>query len=96
MNADVLILATGYVRNAHESILASIEPLLAQKHMGWKVQRNYRLELDKSQVDVDAGIWLQGCNESTHGLSDSLLSILAVRGAEIVQAIFGAQLSSEN
>ncbi|EGE03629.1 L-ornithine 5-monooxygenase [Trichophyton equinum CBS 127.97] len=96
MNADVLILATGYVRNAHESILASIEPLLAQKQMGWKVQRNYRLELDKSQVDADAGIWLQGCNESTHGLSDSLLSILAVRGAEIVQAIFGAHLSNGN
>ncbi|EZF30464.1 L-ornithine N(5)-monooxygenase [Trichophyton mentagrophytes] len=96
MNADALILATGYVRNAHESILASIEPLLAQKQMGWKVQRNYRLELDKSQVDADAGIWLQGCNESTHGLSDSLLSILAVRGAEIVQAIFGAQLSNGN
>ncbi|EEQ27378.1 putative taxifolin 8-monooxygenase [Microsporum canis] len=96
INADALILATGYVRNAHESILASIEPLLAQKHTGWKVQRNYRLELDKSQVDINAGIWLQGCNESTHGLSDSLLSILAVRGGEIVQAIFGAQLANGN
>ncbi|EFQ97798.1 L-ornithine 5-monooxygenase [Nannizzia gypsea CBS 118893] len=96
INADALILATGYLRNAHEYMLSSIEPLLAQKHMGWKVQRNYRLDLDKNQVDVDAGIWLQGCNESTHGLSDSLLSILAVRGGEIVQAIFGAQLSNGN
>ncbi|KAK2868093.1 hypothetical protein FQN49_003166 [Arthroderma sp. PD_2] len=96
INADALILATGYLRNAHESMLASIEHLRAQKQMGWKVQRDYRLELDKSQVDVNAGIWLQGCNESTHGLSDSLLSILAVRGGEIVQAIFGAQLANGN
>jgi L-ornithine N5-oxygenase len=32
---------------------------------------------------------LQGCNEKTHGLSDSLLSILAVRGGEMVESIFG-------
>ncbi|KAF3491149.1 uncharacterized protein GIQ15_00666 [Arthroderma uncinatum] len=96
LTADALVLATGYLRNAHESMLASIEPLRAHKQMGWKVQRNYRLELDKGQVDVNAGIWLQGCNESTHGLSDSLLSILAVRGGEIVQAIFGAQLANGN
>jgi L-ornithine N5-oxygenase len=32
---------------------------------------------------------LQGCNESTHGLSDTLLSILATRGGEMVNSIFG-------
>ena len=36
-----------------------------------------------------AGIWLQGCNEATHGLSDSLLSILATRAGELVRSIFG-------
>ncbi|KAI8459322.1 L-lysine 6-monooxygenase (NADPH-requiring)-domain-containing protein [Phakopsora pachyrhizi] len=32
-------------------------------------------------------IWLQGCNESTHGISDSLLSVSSVRAGEILNGI---------
>jgi L-ornithine N5-oxygenase len=49
--------------------------------------------LDGAKVSAQAGIWLQGCNEKTHGLSDSLLSVLAVRGGEIVASVFGEQLA---
>ena len=56
----------------------------------WQIQRNYALTLDPQKVDTStAGIWLQGCNESTHGLADTLLSTLATRGGEIVESIFG-------
>ncbi|OAV98400.1 hypothetical protein PTTG_05560 [Puccinia triticina 1-1 BBBD Race 1] len=32
-------------------------------------------------------VWLQGCNEKTHGISDSLLSVLSVRSGEIFDGI---------
>ena len=54
--------------------------------------RNYKLDLNKDLVDEDAGIWLQGSNESSHGISDTLLSILATRSGEIVESIFGSKL----
>jgi L-ornithine N5-oxygenase len=45
------------------------------------VTRNYRLVLDGPAT---AACYLQGVNESTHGIADSLLSVLAHRSAEIV------------
>lgn len=60
----------------------------------WSVGRNYGVQFEKGTVSSDAGLWLQGCNEGTHGLSDTLLSILAVRGGEMVDNIFGSKTSS--
>lgn len=46
----------------------------------YSVMENYRLDLPKTFVGADAKagaflptVWLQGCNEGTHGISDSLL-----------------------
>ncbi|KAK2750702.1 hypothetical protein FQN57_002775 [Myotisia sp. PD_48] len=86
--ADALLVATGYTRNAHESMLQPIEFLRNEQDMRWSVQRDYKVVLQDGKVDEKAGIWLQGCNEATHGLSDTLLSILAARGGQIVQSIF--------
>ncbi len=55
----------------------------------WGINRDYSVKFEPGSVHEDAGIWLQGCNESTHGLSDTLLSILAVRAGELVESIFG-------
>ncbi|KAL9109038.1 MAG: hypothetical protein Q9227_006278 [Pyrenula ochraceoflavens] len=122
LQADAIIVATGYSRDSHNSLLTNIEPLRAHfptttttttttatnhnetlnGHTStklpptpWRVSRNYKLQLDASKVSPNAGIWLQGCNESTHGLSDTLLSILATRGGEIVESIFGELLSGK-
>ncbi|KFY87813.1 hypothetical protein V500_06740 [Pseudogymnoascus sp. VKM F-4518 (FW-2643)] len=54
------------------------------------VGRDYKVQYAPGAVEEGAGVWLQGCNEKTHGLSDTLLSILAHRGGEVVQSIFGA------
>jgi len=93
LEVDYVFTATGYVRNAHESMLSEIRNLLPdelQKNGNFAVSRDYRVQLDGEKVDKRrAGVWLQGCNEGTHGLSDTLLSILAVRGGELVQSIFG-------
>ena len=45
-----------------------------------RVSRNYRMI---TPPDITAGCYLQGTNEATHGMSDSLISVLAVRAGEI-------------
>ncbi|KAI3324423.1 L-lysine 6-monooxygenase (NADPH-requiring)-domain-containing protein [Xylariaceae sp. AK1471] len=55
------------------------------------VARDYSVQFAPGKVSPGSGIWLQGCCEGTHGLSDTLLSILAVRSQEIVDSIFGDQ-----
>ncbi|KAF3068464.1 L-ornithine N(5)-monooxygenase [Daldinia childiae] len=54
-----------------------------------KVSRDYSVQFSPGKVAPGSGIWLQGCCEGTHGLSDTLLSVLATRSEEIVGSIFG-------
>lgn len=89
LEVDAVILATGYVRDVHEKLLKGVEHLRPRADQHWRVRRDYKVEMERSSVSPGAGIWLQGCNESTHGLSDTLLSILATRGGELVESIFG-------
>lgn len=49
-----------------------------------KVTRDYRLEIDQPAT---AAVYLQGVNEATHGIADSLLSVLAPRANDILQDI---------
>ncbi|KAI9824291.1 MAG: hypothetical protein M1826_007388 [Phylliscum demangeonii] len=90
---DAVIVATGYIRDVHLRMLQPTKHLLAPPVNGherrWAVSRDYRLQMDADKVSPSAGVWLQGCNEDTHGLSDTLLSILAIRGGEMVQSVFG-------
>ncbi|KAG6010300.1 hypothetical protein E4U21_007349 [Claviceps maximensis] len=53
------------------------------------VGRDYKVKFAAGTVAEDAGVWLQGCCEGTHGLSDTLLSVLATRSGEMVENIFG-------
>lgn len=94
VEVDALMVATGYYRNAHEQLLRSVQHLRPASQEEWTPARDYRVEMDPSKVSPDSGIWLQGCNEKTHGLSDSLLSVLAARGGEMVESLFGRQLAS--
>lgn len=48
------------------------------------VERDYRLRLPEGQT---CGVYLNGGVEETHGLSSSLLSVVAVRAAEILDSI---------
>ncbi|KAJ5170684.1 FAD-dependent pyridine nucleotide-disulfide oxidoreductase [Penicillium coprophilum] len=93
LDVDALMVATGYLRDAHEELLENVRSLRPAGASGWNPGRDYRVSLDDAKVSAQAGIWLQGCNERTHGLSDSLLSVLAVRGGEIVSSVFADQLA---
>lgn len=79
LHCDLVLLGTGFekempwlVRNIAESVGVS----------DISVDRNYRMQLPPH---VQAGCYLQGMNEATHGIADSLLSVLAIRAQEIVQ-----------
>lgn len=77
---DAVVLATGYRRDGHKRLLEGV-----QGHLGeGDVARDYRL---LCQPGFSAGIFLQGCCEASHGLSDTLLSVLAVRSQEVVDAL---------
>jgi L-ornithine N5-oxygenase len=72
IEVDYVFTATGYVRNAHEDMLSEVRHLLPkelQKEGKFKARRDYSVVLDGEKVDGGAGVWLQGCNEGTHGVS---------------------------
>ncbi|KAJ4288775.1 PAK- GC kinase Sid1 [Collariella sp. IMI 366227] len=54
-----------------------------------EVGRDYGVRFSNGAVASGSGIWLQGCCEGTHGLSDTLLSVLSTRSGEMVKSIFG-------
>ena len=105
LEVDAVFVGTGYTRSAHAQLLNPILDLLTpsdappdpsspnqpspKSKREFTVQRDYKIALSAAHVSHAAGIYLQGCNQDTHGLADTLLSILAVRGGEIVESIFG-------
>ncbi|TPX13689.1 uncharacterized protein E0L32_005892 [Thyridium curvatum] len=56
-----------------------------------EVGRDYGVKFTPGSVAEGSGVWLQGCCEGSHGLSDTLLSVLATRAGEIVESIFGVK-----
>ncbi|EED14680.1 L-ornithine 5-monooxygenase, putative [Talaromyces stipitatus ATCC 10500] len=94
---DLVVLATGYHRRPFSGILKDLKPLLLSESEdnGSLVQRNYRLLFKPGSVVRDAAIWLQGSCETTHGISDTLLSILAVRADELLDSINASRKTVE-
>ncbi|MFF3437237.1 SidA/IucD/PvdA family monooxygenase [Streptosporangium sp. NPDC002721] len=86
---DVLLLGTGFDRR----MPTLIRDLAARAGLGEiGVDRFYKLSLP---VGSDASCYLQGVNEDTHGIADSLLSTLANRAEEIVYDIQGSNAAAE-
>lgn len=77
---DAVVLATGYAREHHKTLLAPLAPYLGD----FQADRNYRL---RSTPGFRPAVFLQGACEATHGLSDTLLSIIAIRTGEIGEAL---------
>ncbi|KXN65828.1 hypothetical protein CONCODRAFT_80679 [Conidiobolus coronatus NRRL 28638] len=82
---DGVIMATGYTRQLHKKLLSNITPYFIHSDVdNYGISRDYSVPT-KSEFKV--GVYLQGCNEPTHGLSDTLLSVLAIRGPEVVDSL---------
>jgi len=80
---DAVILATGYERQSHHKLLAPLQELLGDI----QTNRHYRVEAD---ADLITPIYLQGFSEASHGLSETLLSVLAIRSEEIGRSLHDA------
>ncbi|TNJ42750.1 lysine N(6)-hydroxylase/L-ornithine N(5)-oxygenase family protein [Phaeobacter sp. B1627] len=77
---DLVILATGFRRRLGETLLAGLEEFLT----GVETDRGYRIG---TTAGFGPRIFLQGYSENTHGLSDTLLSVLPVRADEIASGL---------
>jgi L-ornithine N5-oxygenase len=77
---DAVILATGYDR---ETPHAFLEPIQRYVRDG-TLDRNYRLATSPA---FRPQIHLQGYSEASHGLSDTLLSVVATRAQEIAESL---------
>lgn len=76
---DLVMVATGYERNMHEYMLENAKWMMPQEHRTRTlVNRDYSVKFEEGRVSKDAGVWLQGCNESTHGVSSYIPAIQVV------------------
>jgi L-ornithine N5-oxygenase len=80
-----LILATGYNHRNQHHILDELSPYLIKTPSGdYSLNRNYSIESDQNFLPK---IFLQGICETTHGFSDTLLSILPIRAYQVVDEL---------
>ncbi|WP_068026031.1 SidA/IucD/PvdA family monooxygenase [Nocardia mexicana] len=78
MRCDLVLLGTGY----SPEMPALVRDLADRVGLpGIEVTRRYRMELGGS---ARGAVYLQGVNEATHGISDTLISVLAHRSQDIV------------
>ena len=84
---DLVILATGYERTSHRRLLAPLAEYLGD----FSVERAYRLRADER---LRAPIFVQGYAQSSHGLSDTLLSVLPIRAEEVATALYERQAAA--
>ncbi|GAA6062279.1 hypothetical protein JCM10212_000939 [Sporobolomyces blumeae] len=76
------------------AVLKDVPTSTSDELPNFVVGDNYRLQVPTSVTEADGKvrnfkptIWLQGSCEKSHGISDSLLSVLAVRSGEVVTAM---------
>lgn len=81
---DAVVLATGYERDGGRRLLSALAPWIED----FAVDRDYRL---RTRPEFRPQIHLQGQSETSHGLSDTLLSVLAVRSQEIAESLLAAK-----
>lgn len=81
LEVDLVLLGTGFVREMPRMV-RELGAAVGLERI--EVTRHYRLVLDRPATGA---CYLQGVNESTHGIADSLLSVIARRAAEITQDV---------
>ncbi|MFE2865277.1 lysine N(6)-hydroxylase/L-ornithine N(5)-oxygenase family protein [Embleya sp. NPDC059259] len=85
LRADVVVYATGYRPGDGLALLGDTARACARDEYGRpRLGRDYRVV---TEPPLDAGIYLQGGTEHTHGLGSTLLSNIAVRAGEILASI---------
>jgi L-ornithine N5-oxygenase len=81
LRADLILLGTGYSSDM-PALVRRLADAIGQRDIA--VTRDYRMVVDRPAT---AACYLQGVNEATHGIGDSLLSLLAARAKNVLQDI---------
>lgn len=81
-DVDLIVACTGYQRKEHRAILEGVADLLPERpshevqdatskidRKVVEVGRDYGVKFVPGKVAPGSGVWLQGCNEATHGVS---------------------------
>jgi L-ornithine N5-oxygenase len=89
LRCDVVMLGTGFERTLPPLVRAIADAVGLDAPT---ISRAYRMELPPPAT---AGCYLQGTNEESHGIADSLISVLAVRAGEIVVDILAHRTSPQ-
>jgi L-ornithine N5-oxygenase len=85
LEVDGVVLATGFQRPRRHPLLRDLSQYLLTTVDGeYQVTRDYRA---RSVETFNPKIFLQGFCETTHGLPDTVLSVLPARSWEIAQAL---------
>lgn len=86
VDADVVILCTGFVEDAVPGLLDAMRPSLAFDGEGeLEVDRDYRV---RTTEGVRAGIFVNGLTEHTHGISDATsFSMMALKAQRILDRL---------
>ncbi len=85
LRADGLVLATGYRRRLDPTMYHDVLPYLETDGDGRPVvSRDHRV---RATEELTCGLYVQGFAEATHGLGDTLLSLLPFRSKQIITAI---------
>jgi lysine/ornithine N-monooxygenase len=91
---DALVLATGYEHRIDPAVFEDLLPLLKTGSSGELVlSRNYRVQTTPA---MNCGLYLQGAAEASHGIGNTLLSLLPFRTKEILDDICNNSDHGEN
>ncbi|MES2207685.1 MAG: SidA/IucD/PvdA family monooxygenase [Pseudomonadota bacterium] len=77
---QLVVLATGYTRDHNRELLKGLEEELPE----FNISRHYQLKTPEHFIPP---IFIQGASENTHGLADTLLSVIAIRSQEIAESL---------
>ncbi|MFL6136566.1 MAG: SidA/IucD/PvdA family monooxygenase [Frankiaceae bacterium] len=88
LHRDLVLLGTGFSTEPPRLLRRLTDEIGLERV---DVTRNYRLAIDQP---AEAACYLQGVNETTHGIADSLLSVLAHRADEITRDILALRSGS--
>lgn len=88
IEADALIVATGYAWRKEHPLLAALAPHFECETPGtYRIERDYRIA---SGDGFEPRVYLQGFAEETHGASETVLSLLPVRAEDIVRSMLAS------
>ena len=91
LEADAVVLATGFEWHRKHPLLEAISGHLeCEAAGGYRIGRDYRLA---TLPDFKPRIYLQGGAESTHGVSETVLSLMPIRAGEILRSLLDAASS---